>query len=264
MNGAYIALLLVAVATTTCMATTIICDKSQNYGGAQGAIYNTACPGDRPYCTGSGLCSECALGKDPLCDCPSNYKCAAARFNTVRDADFCAPMPLTVIDGVCVDANDCAIELTSKQTATEEIAFYTSCVNSECRYCNGRSYSSVIRCQRGEVPGGGDPRVYGSKTSSRGCTQVTNAWNSNTETVTPALPTDMFEYERNQYPSVQPSSGPNGSPSPASPSSSPAPATPTASLSIGASPSTTPEPSSTSSITCSIYLLVAALLVAAH
>ena len=257
----FVTIILVAL-VAVCMATTITCNKAQNYGGAQGAIYNTDCPADRPYCTGSGLCSECAVGKNSLCDCPPNYKCAAARFNTVRDADFCAPMPLTVIDDVCTDANDCAIELTSKQTNTDEIAFYTSCVNSECRYCNGRSYSSVIRCTQGEVPGGNDPAAYGSKTSARTCPEVYNAWNSNSETLSPPLPADMFQYERNQYPSVEPSSGPGGT----SPSSSPAPTTPTATLSIGASPSSSASAStsSSSSITCSVYLLVVAALVILH
>lgn len=231
MLRAFILVVCVLVALASAQ-NSITCDKSQNYGGAQGAIYNSACPPARPYCTGSGLCSECAVGKDPLCDCPPNYKCAAARFNTVRNADFCSPMPLTTIDDACVDNNDCPVELENLQTSQLETAFFTSCVNSDCRYCNGRSFSTTISCQQGEVPGGGDPRAYGSKTSTaRVCFEATNAWNSNTAVLNPPLPTDPFQYESNQYPS------PSVAGTSASTGTSPS-QTPTSSLSIGASPST--------------------------
>lgn len=244
-----------ALAVALCHATTITCDTSQNYGGAQGAIYNTACPADRPYCTGSGLCSECAVGKDSLCDCPPNYKCAAARFNVVRDADFCSPMPLTVIDGVCADANECGVDLEDQRTGLDATAFFTSCVNSECRYCNGRSFSSTIWCKQEEVPGGGDARVHGSKTGPRSCIQASNAWNSDTEVLSPPLPTDPYEYERSQYPT------PSGGPVVSLPASL-AP-TPTPSLSTGASPSVTSAPTSGASMLSATFYLVVVAAIAA-
>lgn len=208
-----IRLVVIAFLVGAALAVNIACDKSRNYGGDQGAIYNDACPPERPYCTGSGLCSECALGKDPICDCPPNFKCAAARFNTVRNADFCAPMPLDVIDGTCTDANQCAVQLVDQRTDAQAIAFYTSCVNGECRYCNGRSYSSTITCRQDKVPSGGDPRVWGSKVqTARACVDVANAWNSYTETLSPPLPTDPYQYERDQYEGV--TSSPTGTVSP--------------------------------------------------
>merc|ERR1712100_435943 len=238
--------LLLVVATVAQLS--VSCDRSLNYGGAQGAIYNTACPPQRPYCTGTGgsngLCSECAVGKDPLCDCPPNYKCAAARFNPVRNADFCSPMPLTTIDDACMDNNDCPVRLESLQTSQLETAFFTSCVNADCRYCNGRSFSTVIYCQQGEVPGGGDPRAYGSKASTaRTCAEAYNAWNSNTAVLSPPLPTDPFQYERNQYATLTPSV---------------VPATPTRtpSLSEGASPSGTRNSPSSSVATVSLVSIL--------
>lgn len=211
------------------LAQTVTCNKAQNYGAAQGKIYNTACPAARPYCTGSGLCSECATGKNSICDCPANYKCVAAVQNAVRDADFCAPTPLSVINDACVTANDCAVNLKDQRTNVSTLAFYTECTTTaptKCRYCNGPSYSAVISCTRGEVPLGSDPAHYGSKSDFRSCAPVNNAWNTNTPILNPPLPTDPYEYERNQYVGTQTPTR-SGTPTPSA----------TATLSVGASPS---------------------------
>lgn len=241
-------LLLVALVGAT-VAVNIACDTSRNYGGDQGAIYNDACPPERPYCTGSGLCSECALGKDPICDCPPNFKCAAARFNTVRNADFCAPMPLDVIDATCSDANQCDVQLVDQRTDANAIAFYTSCVANECRYCNGRSYSSTILCRQDKVPPGGDPRTWGSKAdTARACLQAANAWNSYTETLTPPLPVDMYEYERDQYEGV--TASPSGT---VSPSAEP--------LAVALSPSPDPTQANAGTVTLVVSLVTLAVTV---
>ena len=209
---------------------TIACNKGSNYGGSNGLIYNTACPLARPYCTGSGLCSECAAGKPSLCDCPLNYHCASARYNTVRAADFCAPFPLSVIDTNCATANDCDVQLQDLQTGASQPAFYASCVSTKCRYCDGYAYSSSIRCVQAEVPGGGNANFYGSKTLSQACPPIVNAWNSYTTVLSPPLPTDMFQYERNQYPA------------PAGTTPSPCPSV-SRTKSIGATPSSSPSTS---------------------
>lgn len=197
------ALLIFAFVACAYAASNITCDRTRNYGGDNGRIYNDACPAKRPYCTGTadvGLCSECAVGKSEICDCPANYKCVAARFNQVRNADFCAPMPLTVIDSPCADANDCAITMVSQQSGDELVAYYASCVNNVCRYCNGRSYSSAFLCREGVVPSGGDARTYGSKFGeARACPEIYQAWNTNTADLDPPLPTDLFAEEKRLY-----------------------------------------------------------------
>lgn len=231
-------------------ANNIQCNTGDNYGAAQGLIYNSACPADRPYCTGSGYCSECATGKDPTCDCPPNFKCAGARFNTVRNADFCAPMPLDVIGNPCTSASECNVDLVNQNTMALQTAFFTDCVPDECLYCNGLSTDGYI-CTQGEVPGGGDARRYGSKDEGRACFSAYNAWNSQEYPLEPPLPTDPLEYEREQY--VE-SSGSGSSPAP-TPSNS---VTPTASLSLGATPSTTPtwfENATSDAISFSFYWL---------
>lgn len=216
----------VLVVIAAAQNTTIPCDKSANYGSSSLLIYNNACPLDRPYCTGQGLCSECAVGKDSLCDCPPNHRCAAARFNAVRNADFCTPVPIADIDTPCADNNGCPVELADQTTTAQATAFFLSCVNSQCRYCNGRETSSSIVCIQERLPTGADPRLYGSKTgTSRVCKQSADAWNSNTRVLDPALPTDQYAYERTQY------APPSASTAPATgqPSESPAPAASSAS-----------------------------------
>lgn len=238
--------LAVLFAAAACSAQTVVCNKANNYGGTNGKIYNSACPPERPYCTGSGLCSECALGKDSLCDCPPNYKCAAARFNAVRNADFCTPIPLTVIDDACADASACPVQLQSQQSGLTETAFYATCTTAgTCRYCNGRSYSSVIFCTQGEVPGGGDARAYGSKSSPRGCLTDVDAWNSNVAVLDPALPTDPYEYERNQYPVPSPTPTPSESSTP--------------SLSFGASPTSSARVSGAQTSVASVVSVIGTL-----
>ncbi len=226
------------VAAQQLNANNVACTTANNYGGTNGLIYNSACPADRPYCTGSGSCSECATGKDSVCDCPANYKCAGARFNTVRNADFCAPIPLSVIGGTCTDANQCNVDLVNQNTQQTQTAFFVDCVSSECKYCNGLATDGYI-CTQGEVPGGGDARRYGSKTEGRACFPAVNGWNSLVLPLDPPLPTDSFQYERDQY---------------IASGSSPPPSTPTATLSLGATPSNSPVPSS--SCRPAIYLLL--------
>lgn len=264
MNFHVVLLLLFVVVNAQFQNSTIVCNKASNYGGSNGLIYNTACPRDRPYCTGSGLCSECASGKPSICDCPANYHCAAARYNTVRAADFCAPYPLSVIDSTCATANDCEVQLQNIQTGANENAFYASCVSTKCRYCDGYAYSSVIRCAQAEVPGGGDANLYGSKTFSLGCAPASNAWNSYTAVLSPPLPTDMFQYERNQYP---PQTGSTPSPCPSASRTKSIGATPSSTPStsysptFGTSPSTSVEPASVTSHAATFFVSVGLIVV---
>jgi hypothetical protein len=179
----------------------IACSIGNNNGDSwTGAIYNNACPKDRPYCTGSGLCSECSATKDSTCDCPVNYQCVAAPYNAVRNADFCAPIPLAALNGACTTANDCGISLVVQKSGINQTAYYAVCASriNVCRYCDG--YGSFFgACTQGVVPGGADKRAYGSTANIVGCSPAADAWNSNTKVLSPPLPLDPYEYERNEY-----------------------------------------------------------------
>ena len=262
-----VCLLMASLVVSGVVAQTIVCNKANNYGGTNGKIYNLACPPERPYCTGSGLCSECAVGKNSLCDCPPNYQCAAARFNTVRNADFCAPTPVSVIDDTCATSSDCAVTLQSQQSGNNEIAFYATCTSGlTCRYCNWRSYSSTIACTQGEVPGGGDPSHYGSKTGFMACITNVNAWNSQTAVLNPALPTDPYEYERNEYPPPSPTPTGSTTRTPSLSTGASRSPSPTPSLSLGSSASGSVKAmnsSAGSAVVASLFILMVACIVAA-
>jgi len=252
-SGTLTALVLISL-VSLCIASSsniILCNTATNYGPANRIVYNTACPTARPYCTGSGQCSECAAVRDPACDCPANYKCVSWQYNSVRPADFCIPTPLAIIGKPCVDSNGCNISMTTVTTSAYLPATYGVCMNSACAYCNG-GQSPVFICTQGVPPGGADESRYGSKAEGRSCSAARNAWNTNSLPLNPPLPVDPFQYERQQYtdatpsPTMPASGGTTPSQTMAAagvtPSGTPSrTGTATASLSQGASPSVSPS-----------------------
>lgn len=236
----------------------ITCDIGQNYGPSNSQLwYNTACPPNTPYCTGSGLCSECVAQKDPDCDCPPNFGCLAYYFNPVRGADFCSPFPVALYGQSCGTQSDCNYTLPRQSDGAVIIANYVFCVSTECFYCTNEN---VRICNQGVLPIGADPGLYGSKNEGRGCIQSVGAWNAYSWPTSTVLPTDPYAYERSQYgtslsPSVSPSRAPSvggASASATSAASSTRSLSQTASLSRGASASVTPSHSLSSSVAASV------------
>lgn len=190
------------VALASCQVPQTLCAINTNYAPPTNptlAVYNAGC-GDPayPYCTGHGLCAECSpIKNDDECDCPANFRCVAYQFNPVRKAAFCAPLPIALYGRKCKSTSDCGVELPNVLTGETQTAYYGTCREGVCVYCNPQAENTRI-CKQEEVSSG-DPGLYGSTAEGRACFMSSLAWNSLTWPLQRPVPNNTYEYERDKY-----------------------------------------------------------------